>query len=66
MSLIDKFNEDEKEYSAWANLFRQHGFDQTNSDEEISAGYRIDKNELEDLELIDVSPCCKKLGDCDE
>ena len=36
------------------------------TDKEIAAGHRINKTELEDLELIDVSPCCKKIGDCDE
>ena len=36
------------------------------TDEEIKAGHRIDKNELDELELSDISPCCKKFGDCDE
>ena len=24
------------------------------------------KHDFDELEMIDVSPCCKKLGDCDE
>ena len=36
------------------------------TDLEIAAGHHINNHELEDLELVDVSPCCKKIGDCDE
>ena len=36
------------------------------TNEEIKVGHRINKHELEELNMIDVSPCCKKIGDCDE
>ena len=36
------------------------------TDLEIAAGHRINNPELEELDIVDVSPCCKKLGDYDE